>query len=134
MRMIEARLRGEQAQGLAGADTSHQAGRDEQPDPKLELAMYARVMTSSPKPGTAETAIAEWPQHIGAFKGKGLVAGYLFFDRTANQFLSITIWESEEAQKRNATSAEQIHGRAEFMKHLTGAPVPSTYEVAAVVK
>ena len=87
-------------------------------NPTMELAMYARVMTSSPKPGAAETAIAEWPQHIGAFKGKGLVAGYLFFDRTANQFLSITIWESEEAQKRNATSPEQIHGRAEFMKHL----------------
>ena len=100
----------------------------------MELAMYARVMTSSPKPGAAETAIAEWPQHIGAFKGKGLVAGYLFFDRAANQFLSITIWESEEAQKRNATSPEQIHGRAEFMKHLTGAPIPSNYEVAAVVK
>jgi heme-degrading monooxygenase HmoA len=97
-------------------------------------AMYARVMTSSPKPGSAETAIAEWPQHIGAFKGKGLIAGYLFFDRAANQFLSITIWESEEAQKRNATSPEQVHGRAEFMKHLTSAPVPSTYEVAAVVK
>jgi heme-degrading monooxygenase HmoA len=102
--------------------------------PTMELAMYARVMTSSPKPGAAETAIAEWPQHIGAFKGKGLVAGYLFFDRPANQFLSITIWESEEAQKRNATSPEQIHGRAEFMKHLTGTPIPSTYEVAAVVK
>ena len=67
-------------------------------------------------------------------QGKGLVAGYLFFDRRANQFLSITIWESEEAQKRNATSPEQIHGRAEFMKHLTGAPVPSTYEVVAVVE
>jgi heme-degrading monooxygenase HmoA len=103
-------------------------------NPTLELAMYARVMTSSPKPGAAQTAIAEWPQHIGAFKGKGLVAGYLFFDRAANQFLSITIWESEEAQKRNATSPEQVHGRAEFMKHLTGAPIPSTYEVAAVVK
>jgi heme-degrading monooxygenase HmoA len=100
----------------------------------MELAMYARVMTSSSKPGSAETAISEWPQHIGAFKGKGLVAGYLFFDRSANQFLSITIWESEEAQKRNATSPGQIHGRAEFMKHLTDAPVPSTYEVAAVVK
>ena len=37
--------------------------------------MYARVMTSSPKTGSAETAIAEWPQHISAFKGKGLVAG-----------------------------------------------------------
>ena len=69
--------------------------------------MYARVMTSSPKPGTAETAIAEWPQHIGAFKGKGLVTGYLFFDRAANQFLSITIWESEEAE------AERYESRAD---------------------
>jgi heme-degrading monooxygenase HmoA len=101
---------------------------------RKDAEMYARVMTSSPKPGAAETAIAEWPGHIGAFKGKGLIAGYLFFDRSANQFLSITIWESEEAQKRNATSPEQIHGRAEFAKHLTGMPVPSTYEVAAVVK
>jgi heme-degrading monooxygenase HmoA len=96
--------------------------------------MYARVMTSTSKSGSAEAAIAEWPQHIGAFKGKGLVAGYLLFDRSANQFLSITIWESEEAQKRNATSPEQIHGRAQFMKHLNGAPVPSTYDVAAVVE
>jgi heme-degrading monooxygenase HmoA len=91
-------------------------------------------MTSTPKPGSAETAIAEWPQHIGAFKGKGLVTGYLFYDRTANRFLSITIWESEEAQKRNATSPEQVHGRAEFSKHLTSTPIPSTYLVAAVVK
>ena len=96
--------------------------------------MHARVMTSSPKPGAAEAAIAEWPQHIGAFKEKGLIAGYLFFDRAANQFLSITIWESEEAQLRNSTSPEQVRGRAEFMKYLTGAPVPSAYEVAAVVQ
>ena len=38
------------------------------------------------------SAIAEWPQHIGACKGRGLVAGYLLFDRAADQFLSITIW------------------------------------------
>ena len=95
--------------------------------------MHARVMTSSPKPGSADAAIAEWPRHISAFKGKGLVAGYLFFDRNDNRFLSITIWASEEAQKRNATSPEQIHGRAQFMKHLTGAPLPATYEVAADV-
>jgi len=95
--------------------------------------MHARVMTSEPKPGSAEAAIAEWPRHIGAFKGKGLAAGYLFFDRAANRFLSITIWETEEAQRRNATSLEQIHGRAQFMKHLTGAPIPSEYEVAGVV-
>ena len=33
-----------------------------------------------------------------------------------------------------ADGPEQVHGRAEFMKHLTGAPIPSTYEVAAVVE
>jgi heme-degrading monooxygenase HmoA len=67
------------------------------------------------------------------FKGKGLIAGYLFLDREALQFLSITVWESEEAQRRNSVSPEQIHGRAEFSKHLVGAPVPSTYDVAATV-
>lgn len=96
--------------------------------------MYARVMTSTPKPGAAEAAIAEWPKHISVFKDKGLIAGYLFFDRAENRFLSITIWESEEAQKRNATSPEQIHGRAEFAKHLTAMPAPSTYQVVAVVQ
>jgi heme-degrading monooxygenase HmoA len=96
--------------------------------------MYARVMTSQPRAEAADQAIAEWPGHIRAFKGKGLVAGYLLFDRGANKFLSITIWESEEAQRRNATSPEQIHGRAEFMKHLTGAPVPSEYDVVGVVE
>jgi len=96
--------------------------------------MYARVMTSQPKSGSADAAIAEWPHHISAFKGKGLMAGYLFFDKVHNKFLSITIWESEEAQRRNAVSPEQIHGRAQFMKHLTGAPTASEYEVAATVE
>ena len=95
--------------------------------------MYARVMTSTVKAEALEAAVAEWPDHIGAFKGKGLIAGYLFLDRPKNQFLSITIWESEEAQQANAVSAEQTRGRAEFMKHLTGAPVPSTFEVVATV-
>jgi len=75
--------------------------------------MYARVMTSSPKPGSAEAAIAEWPQHIRAFKGKGLIAGYLFFDRCAHQFLSITLatkyrakLEPKRRQRSSPPSAE----------------------------
>ncbi|KAB2679630.1 hypothetical protein F9K85_01540 [Brucella tritici] len=95
--------------------------------------MFARVMTSSPKPEAIDKAVAEWPDHIAAFRGKGLIAGYLFLDRAANQFLSITIWESEEAQKLNSTSPEQVHGRAEFSKHLHAQPVPSTFEVVATV-
>jgi heme-degrading monooxygenase HmoA len=95
--------------------------------------MFARVMTSTVKPGSIDAAVAEWPTHIRAFKGKGLIAGYLFRDRVSNQFLSITIWESEEAQVRNSRSPEQIHGRAAFSLHLTGTPVPSAYEVVGTV-
>ena len=95
--------------------------------------MFARVMTSTVKPEAIDAAVAEWPGHIQAFKGNGLIAGYLFLDRDARRFLSITVWESEEAQRLNSTSTEQVHGRAEFSKHLTGPPVPSTYEVVATV-
>lgn len=69
-----------------------------------------------------------------AMKGKnGLITGYLFFDRAVNKFLSITIWESKEAQARNSASPEQAKLRAEFLKHLTGAPTASVYEVAATL-
>jgi heme-degrading monooxygenase HmoA len=90
-------------------------------------------MTSTVKPDAIDAAIAEWPTHIQAFKDKGLITGYLFLDRDAQRFLSITVWDSEEAQRRNTSSPEQIHGRAEFSKHLTSPPVPSTYEVVATV-
>ena len=117
---------------LAGADNGRQAGLDKKSDhgagdvcARDDLESEAR----SRGDGDLRMAAAHW-----RLQGEGAGSGYLFFDRAANQFLSITIWESEEAQKRNATSPEQIHGRAEFMKHLTGAPIPSNYEVAAVVK
>src|SRR5262245_55138911 len=96
--------------------------------------MFARVMTSTVRPDAVEAAVEEWPHHMHAFKGKGLIADYLFLDRQTTQFQSITIWESEEAQRRNASSPEQIQGRAAFMQHLTGAPAPSTYEVVAAVE
>ncbi len=95
--------------------------------------MFARVMTSTVKPDAIDAAVAEWPHHIGAFRGKGLIAGYLFLDRAALQFLSITVWESEDAQRRNATSPEQAAGRAAFSEHLVATPVPGTFEVVATV-
>jgi hypothetical protein len=96
--------------------------------------MFARIMTATTKPGAMDAAIKEWPDHIRAFKGKGLVVGYLFVDRKQNQIRAITIWESEEAQKRNSTSPEQVKGRAEFGKHMLELPVPSVFEVAGIVE
>jgi heme-degrading monooxygenase HmoA len=95
--------------------------------------MFVRIMKSTAKPDSMNTAIEEWPHHIRPFKGKGLIAGYLFADRKKNEFLSVTIWESEEAQIRNSTSPEQVKGRAEFAKHLTGMPAASVYEVVGTV-
>ena len=95
--------------------------------------MIARILASNPKPESIDAAVEQWPHHIGMLKGKGLVRGYLFVDRAACKFLSITIWESKQAQERNAGSPEQAKLRTEFMKHLTGAPVASVFEVAAAV-
>jgi hypothetical protein len=94
----------------------------------------ARVMTVTLKPGTADQAAAEWPEHIAKFKGQGLVAGYLLVDRGTGHALSITIWDSAEAQQANAGSAEQAAGRAAMMKYFTAAPSPAVYTVAAAVR
>ncbi len=95
--------------------------------------MYARIMTATTKPGSMDAAIKEWPHHIRAFKGKGLIVGYLLVNRAQNQVRAITIWESEEAQKRNSTSPEQVSGRAQFAKHMLAPPEPGVFEVAGVV-
>ena len=96
--------------------------------------MFARIMTATTKPGSMDAAIKEWPQHIRAFKGKGLIVGYLLADRSQDQIRSITIWESEEAQKRNSTSPEQVQGRADFAKHMLAVPIPSVFEVVGTVE
>jgi heme-degrading monooxygenase HmoA len=96
--------------------------------------VIARVMTSTAIPGSLDTAIGEWPLHMEAFRGKGMVACYLLVDRETNRIMSITIWESADAQQRNSISPEQLKGRSEFTKLLTAPPVPSVYEVAGFLQ
>ena len=96
--------------------------------------MTARVMSVTLKPESIVEATAEWPEHIARFKGKGLVAGYLFVDHTTGNGLSITIWESADTQAANAASPEQAEGRTAMMRYFAGAPTPSVYTVGAVVR
>jgi len=96
--------------------------------------MFARVMSTDLKKNMIQEAAAEWRKHIEPFKRAGLHKAYMLVDRTTGKYLSITIWESEDAQRRNATSPGQRAGRnAMTEKYFVAAPKSSTYEVVAMV-
>jgi heme-degrading monooxygenase HmoA len=97
--------------------------------------MYVRVMSTDLKKDKIDEAAAEWRMHIEPFKATGLHKAYMFVDRATGKYLSVTIWESEDAQRRNAVSSGQTAGRnAMTEKYFVAAPTPSTYEVAAMVE
>lgn len=97
--------------------------------------MFARVMSTSIKKDKIEEAIAEWPTHIAPFKGSGMKKAFMLVDKATGQYLSITMWESEQAQKKNAVSAGQTSGRQAMTdKYFVSAPTPSTYEIVAVIE
>jgi heme-degrading monooxygenase HmoA len=97
--------------------------------------MYARVMSTDLKKDTIDQAIKEWVQHIQPFKEEGLEQAFMLVDKETGRYLSITIWESEAAQRRNAESAGQSRGRdAMTRKYFSRPPTASSFEVAAVVK
>lgn len=97
--------------------------------------MYARVMSTDLKKDSMDEAITEWTQHIRPFKDTGLQRAYMLVDRETGRYLSITLWESEEAQRRNVASAGQAQGReAMTRKYFTHPPTPSTFEVVSIVE
>ena len=97
--------------------------------------MFARVMSTNLKKSTIDQAAAEWVTHIEPFKKLGMKEAFMLADRSTGRYLSITIWESEEAQLRNASSSGQVKGRqAMTEKFFEQPPTPSTFEVVAVVK
>ncbi len=60
---------------------------------------------------------------------------FMLADRASGGYLSITIWESEEAQKRNATSSGQTAGRQAMTDKYFGSPLkPPTFEVVGIVE
>ncbi len=97
--------------------------------------MFARVMSTDLKKETIDEAAREWFTHIEPFKKTGLKQAFMLADRATGKYLSITIWASEEEQKRNATSAGQTTGRQAMTdKYFERPPTPSTFEVVAVVE
>lgn len=97
--------------------------------------MFARVMSTDLKKETIDEAAVEWRKHIAPFRQSGMRQALMLVDRSTGKYLSITIWESEEVQQRNASSPGQTAGRnAMTEKYFVAAPTPSTYEVVATVE
>ena len=97
--------------------------------------MYARVMSTDLKKDSMNEAIAEWAEHIRPFKSTGLQRAYMLVDRETGRYLSITLWESEDAQRSNVASDGQAKGRdAMTKKYFTHPPTPSTFEVVSIVE
>jgi heme-degrading monooxygenase HmoA len=96
--------------------------------------MFARIMSAELAKDLIDEAAAEWRTHITPFKQSGLERAYMFVDRATGKYLSVTIWESEAAQRANATSPGQIAGRqAMTEKYLKAPPQAAGYDVVAVV-
>jgi len=96
--------------------------------------MFARVMKTGLKKPTMDAAIREWAGHIAPFKGVGLDRAYMLVNRDTGAYLSITLWESEDAQKRNAGSDDQVKSRDDVTrKYFTAKPQAFTFEVAPIV-
>jgi hypothetical protein len=97
--------------------------------------MFARVMSTTLKKGLIDEAAAEWRTHIEPFKTGGMERAYMLIDRATGKYMSITIWESEVAQRTNAISAGQVAGRSAMTeKYFEAPPTPSGYEIVAVVE
>ncbi|HEV2546434.1 MAG TPA: hypothetical protein VGU20_03795 [Stellaceae bacterium] len=97
--------------------------------------MFARVMSAELTKDLIDEAAAEWHVHITPFKQSGLERAYMLVDRATGKYLSITIWESEAAQRANATSPGQIAGRrAMTEKYFRAPPEAAGYEIVAAVE
>jgi len=95
--------------------------------------MYARVATATLKPGTSDPAGKKWTEYMEMFKDKGLHGGYLVVDSSSWKMISITIWETREAEDNYATSPEQTKGRAAMSQFFAEPLSVSRYEVIAKV-
>lgn len=96
--------------------------------------MFARIMSADLKKETIDQAATECA--LISHPSRTLACGrVMLVDRASGKYLSITIWESEAAQRRDAASPGQIAGRtAMTQKYFVGPPTPATYDVVAAIE
>ena len=101
----------------------------------MSSSKFVRVMSTKLKKATIDEAAAEWLTHLAPFKKVGMERAYMFVDRETGAYLSVSIWESRDAQANNSSSPAQVAGReAMTKKYFEAPPTPATFELVAAVE
>lgn len=97
--------------------------------------MHARVLRTNLKKATIDEAAAEWKSHTEHYKKIGMKKAFMLADRKTGKFLSITLWESEEALQKNSNSPEQAAGRKYMTeKYFEAAPSSEAFEIVGIIE
>lgn len=93
--------------------------------------MYARIVTSQLKPGTADQAIQVWRDKVlPTVKGaKGFKHGYMAGDRNSGKGVTVTLWETEADATAWNTSGKYAEAIAHFAQLFAAPPTQEQFEV-----
>lgn len=88
--------------------------------------MFARTVTAAIVPGKADEAVQIYNEQVVPLMKQqpGYVRSTMLLDREANQAMTISVWESQEAA---ASTGEGTSYLAEALGKLRGVVVPKTF-------
>lgn len=95
--------------------------------------MYARVITTQTKPGTAQEAVAIYRDSVvpAGKTQKGFKGALLLTDAVNNKAISITLWDTEADRAAGETAGGYVQEQlAKMGAVMAGAPVREAYEVS----
>jgi len=94
--------------------------------------MHARTIAAKLVPGTADEALRVFRDEVMPIvrEQPGYISSSLFLDRENNKAITLSIWESEDAEAATSTSSEYLKGVvAKMSSYLVNRGVDS-WEVA----
>ena len=95
-------------------------------------SMFARVAMLEGKPEQLEAGIRDYREHVvpEAKKLTGFGGAYLLVDRKTGKTISITLWDTEKAERDSAEAANRLRANASQIVSASKPPVVGAYEVA----
>lgn len=93
---------------------------------------FARVSMLEGKPEQLEAGIRDYREHVlpEARKLAGFKGAYLLVDRKTGKNISITLWDTEKAERDSAEAANKLRAHASQIVSVSKPPVVGAYEVA----
>jgi heme-degrading monooxygenase HmoA len=94
--------------------------------------MYARLVTSQLHPGMVEEAVQIFRDSVvpDAKQQPGFQGAMALVNRSTNQTISITFWQTEAEAQSSAVGGHLQAQMNKFASHLAAVPVVETFEVA----